>query len=143
MSEPSGHQASARCYCGASALQIEAAARSVVNCHCGQCRQLGGSAFTTWVSYLKSAVQASPATSMVAFQATTNVTRHFCGVCGSHLYTEDVRYPKIVGVPAGVVQGPVPLPTAHYFVDHKAAWHTINDGLPQFGGPSGFEATVA
>ena len=143
MSDTSEHLPSVRCYCGASALHIEAAARSVVNCHCGQCRQLGGSAFTTWVSYPKSSVRASSCASVVAFQATSNVTRHFCGVCGSHLYTADARYPKIVGVPAGAVQGPLPLPTAHYFVDHKAAWCTINDGLPQFGGQSGFEPAVA
>jgi hypothetical protein len=74
------------------------------------------------------------------FNATANTVRHFCKICGSHLYTTDARYPDIVGVPAGAIVGSMELvPTGHYHVDHKAPWHVISDRLPQFGGRSGFE----
>jgi hypothetical protein len=82
--------------------------------------------------------------SVTEFNATANVKRHFCGNCGSHVYTLDSRAPEIVGVPAGVIEGGLPKePKAHYFVGHKAAWHSINDPLRQFGGESGFEPTAA
>ena len=144
MSEPSASVVSARCYCGAVALCSEAAAQGVVHCHCGQCRRLSGAAFTTWVSLPKPAVHLSGTESLVAFNATSNVTRHFCKVCGSHVFTEDRRYTKVLGVPAGIIEGQLSLePKAHYFVSHKAAWHAISDGLPQFGGESGVEPTAA
>ena len=78
------------------------------------------------------------------YSATSNVLRHFCKNCGSHVYTFDARAPEIVGVPAGVIEGELlKQPKAHYFVHHKAAWHTIGDSLRQFGGESGFEPTAA
>ncbi len=127
------------CGCGAIAFTVEEAPRNIINCHCGLCRRLNGSAFTTWVSFSVRAFALSGKERLVSFAATQNVTRYFCSACGTHVFTSDVRYPKIVGVPAGIL-GELPLqPKAHYFVSHKAAWHAIGDDLPRFGGESGFE----
>jgi len=82
--------------------------------------------------------------SLSSFHVTPNGTRHFCRVCGSHVYSTDLRLPKIAGVPAGVIEDDLStLPQAHYFVGHKAEWHTIGDALPQFGGESGAEPSAA
>ena len=143
MSESLLHTILTKCYCGAVALCSEADARGIVHCHCGQCRRLSGNAFTTWVSLQKRAVHVAGAENIAVFNVTSNVARHFCKVCGSHAYTTDNRYPEILGVAAGSVEGSLPaMPKAHYFVSHKAAWHTISDTLPQFGGKSGFEPTA-
>ena len=133
----------ASCYCGAITLNSRGGAQSVIHCHCGQCRRLSGSAFTTWVSLAKSQVQVSGSEHLTMFKATSNVTRHFCKSCGSHVYTADGRLPHVLGVPAGIVKSALPLPKAHYFVGHKAVWQEINDALPQFGGESGFEPNAA
>jgi hypothetical protein len=128
------------CFCGAVRFRCAGTPRSVVQCHCGQCRRLSGAAFTTWVSFAKEVLSLSGQASLSAFQATENVTRHFCKVCGSHVYTSDARFSNVVGVPAGAIEGELQTqPSAHYFVSHKAAWHTIDDALPQFGGESGVE----
>ena len=132
------HALSARCFCGAAVLRLAAPAQGVVHCHYGQCRRLSGAAFTTWASFAHRTVDVITGEALAAFKATSNVTRHFCKFCGSHVFTSDARHPKLVGVPAGIVEGPRPASTAHYFVSHKAAWYAINDGLPQFGGGSGF-----
>ncbi|WP_407074877.1 GFA family protein [Roseateles sp.] len=135
---------SVRCYCGAVALDASAAPRGIVNCHCGQCRRLSGAAFTTWVSFRSTSILITGNESLTAFPVTTNVTRHFCRVCGSHVFTSDIRLPKVLGVPAGVIAGaPLTTPSAHYFVSHKASWHAICDGLPRFGGESGVEPPAA
>ena len=128
------------CACGTIRFKVDAAPKNVLHCHCGLCRQLNGSAFTTWISFSKQAFELFGEESLCSFAATQNVTRNFCKHCGTHVYTSDVRYPEIVGVPAGIVSSELPLlPKGHYFVDHKAAWHSIHDNLPQFGGESGFE----
>ena len=143
MSHVSALAVSAHCYCGAVGLHSESAPKSVVHCHCAQCRRLSGAAFTTWASLPKPAVSLFGSEQLVTFNATVHVTRHFCKVCGSHVFTTDKRYPQVLGVPAGVIEGQLSTaPEAHYFVNHKAAWHTILDGLPQFGGESGREPTA-
>jgi hypothetical protein len=130
---------SARCYCSAVRIQFNAAPKSVIHCHCGQCRRLSGSAFTTWVSFSRQAMELVGEASLSEFRATSNVLRRFCSHCGSHIYTTDSRATEIVGVPSGVIVGELPPPKAHYFVHHKAAWHAIGDALRQFGGETGFE----
>lgn len=128
------------CGCGAVTFTVREAPQSSINCHCGLCRRLSGNAFTTWVSFSTEAFDLSGQERLRSFAATLNVTRHFCSSCGTHVFTADARYPKIVGVPAGVIFGELELqPKGHYFVSHKAAWHAIGDSLPQFGGESGFE----
>jgi len=131
-----------RCFCGAVDQALTAPVSSVVNCHCGQCRQLSGAAFTTWVSVPAAALDHASLTepSVRAFDVTPRVRRHFCTRCGSHLFTTDTRLAGIVGLPLGAVHGgPVPAPTAHYFVDDRPAWLAFCDSLPRFGGESGIE----
>jgi hypothetical protein len=135
---------SAGCFCGAVKLQFSANTKGVINCHCGECRRLSGSAFTTWTAFAAEATAIEGKESLTAFQVTENVRRYFCRTCGSHVYTSDKRYSKMLGVPAGAFSSGVPFkPSAHYFVGHRAAWNEINDAIPQFGGESGHVPTDA
>ncbi|CAM3917728.1 GFA family protein [Roseateles saccharophilus] len=136
---------SIRCYCSAVSLQADAPPTSVVHCHCGQCRRLSGAAFTTWVSFPRAALATGSHEALSAFRATPNVRRHFCRICGCHVFSEDARLPTILGVPAGALGDGSPelRPSAHYFVDHRAAWHALGDELPRFGGESGVEPSAA
>jgi hypothetical protein len=144
MSSPISPALSLRCYCGAVTIEVQANPKGIVNCHCGQCRRLSGNAFTSWVSFPKQGIQTTGNEPLTAFAVTANVTRHFCRVCGSHVFTSDVRLPQVLGVPAGVIEGaPLSRPAAHYFVGHKAPWHSICDGQAQFGGESGVEPSAA
>lgn len=129
-----------RCYCGAVTLTAASGAKGVINCHCGQCRALGGSAYTTWVSVGRDDTTVAGAEHLQAFEPTANGRRHFCRHCGAHVFTEDRRMPGILGAPAGLFGTTLRAgPSAHYFVDDRAAWHAIDDALPRFGGPTGFE----
>ena len=134
----------ARCFCGAVTLRFSAAAKGVIHCHCGECRRLSGSAFTTWAAFARETVTIEGSATLTAFDVTPSVRRHFCRTCGSHAYTADQRHPALLGVPAGAIDGLAALqPVAHYFVDHRAAWHGIHDALPRFGGASGHEPSDA
>ena len=130
----------ARCFCGAVSLRFDAAVKSVINCHCGECRRLSGSAFTSWAAFARDAVGVEGSTALTAFDVTRNVRRYFCSTCGSHAYTSDQRHPGLLGVPAGLIEGgALPRPSAHFFADHRAAWTDIDDALPRFGGESGHQ----
>ncbi|WP_080666989.1 GFA family protein [Variovorax paradoxus] len=133
----------ARCYCHALEIGFDRSPRRTIHCHCGQCRSQSGATFTTWVSFSDPPQPRTGAQALGVFAPTANTMRHFCKICGSHLYTTDARDPGIVGVPFGaIVESTGLVPTGHYFVDDKAPWHVISDGLPQFGGRSGFEPIV-
>lgn len=138
MSEPQTEADFARCSCGAAQLKLTAKPTGVINCHCGQCRSFSGSAYTTWASDPVASVIVT-GTEHLTQHLTPNGVRHFCKHCGTHLYAADRRHDSIFGILAGTISANIPSPTAHYFVSHKALWHTIFDKLPQFGGPSGFE----
>ncbi len=130
----------ARCFCGAVTLRLGAAAKGVINCHRGECRRLSGSALTTWAAFACDAVRVEGSEALTAFDVTPNVRRHFCRRCGSHAYTADRRHPGLLGVPVGLIEGlDPPRPSAHFFVDHRAAWSDIDDAMPKFGGESGHE----
>lgn len=140
MSPQPGMALAARCFCGAVTLRFSALPKGVVNCHCGECRRLSGSAFTTWAAFARDTVMIEGGAALTAFDVTPNVRRHFCRSCGSHAHTSDQRHPALLGVPVGLIEGlALPRPSAHFFVDHRAAWCDINDALPRFGGESGHE----
>lgn len=133
-----------KCHCGAVALKLSVAPRAPINCHCGLCRRLSGSAFTTWVTAKVEEVEIDGEEELSLYQPTTNLERKFCRRCGTHVLTKDKRHPGILGIPAGLLAGlEVPPPSGEYFVSHKAPWFNISSGLPCFGGENGFEPVAA
>ncbi|HEY0721291.1 MAG TPA: GFA family protein [Gammaproteobacteria bacterium] len=129
------------CYCGAVRFEVVHPFKSVINCHCNMCRSLSGAAYTTWVSVPAEQFRYRQGESQLsAYTVSSHVAKRFCPICGTAVSYTDARYPDIVGIPAGIIRPPLcQAPTAHYFVGDKAAWTHICDGLPQFGGESGFE----
>ena len=132
------------CYCGALSVSVKAPLRPPINCHCGQCRRLSGAAFTTWLTLRRDEVAVAGHASLTTFAPTVNLVRHFCSVCGSHVYTTDTRLPKAMGLPAGLfADALVPTPSGEYFVDDKAPWHTVPAGATCFGGTTGTQRVGA
>lgn len=113
-----------------------------INCHCGQCRRLSGAAFSTWLTAPSDACTFPELSLLTAYQASEHCTRHFCKVCGGHLFTRDARMPEHVGFPAGAFpDAEVPAIRAEYFTDDKAPWcKAVQAGAAQHGGISGYEA---
>ncbi|TDM05412.1 MAG: hypothetical protein C4K60_11535 [Ideonella sp. MAG2] len=134
----------ASCFCGAATLTVPLPLRPPIHCHCSQCRRLSGAAWTTWVSVPRPAVSIQGQDALRSFAATPNVLRHFCGQCGTHVYTADARMPQVLGIPAGILPpDSVTKAKCHYFVSDKAHWATLPEGEPCFGGPTGTEALSA
>lgn len=128
------------CYCGAVTVEVAAALRPPVNCHCGQCRRLSGAAFTTWITARQESVVLSGGHRLTRFAPTPRLLRHFCAVCGSHVFTTDARLPGTWGFPAGLFPGDqVSTPASDWFVSDKAPWYALAGGTKCYGGPDGTE----
>ncbi|WP_165973897.1 GFA family protein [Paucimonas lemoignei] len=128
------------CFCGRAAFEYDGLPSGVIHCHCGMCRRLSGAAFTTWISIPKQNFRLLSSGTLKKFSLSNNAVRNFCSECGTHVFTEDARYPDVIAIPAGVVAGALQRKIdGHYFVSDKAEWHIIGDELPQFGGETGFE----
>jgi hypothetical protein len=119
------------CVCGHMRYEVEDSFLYALNCHCSSCRRATGSAFKPFAGIEREKLRLlqDPPDSIRFGSELGHDLR--CGKCGSLLYSV-VREGKFVHVTLGtLVDEPTIRPTAHIFVDSKAPWYTITDGLPQ------------
>lgn len=128
------------CHCQGFRASLIAPPTALINCHCGLCRQLSGAAFSTWATAREQGYTILESAGLRHYQATDNVSRVFCELCGTHVFSVDRRLPGKIGIPAGIITGGIlPAPSGQYFVDDKAQWHAITDSTPRYGGANGME----
>jgi hypothetical protein len=121
------------CLCGGIQYEVTAFG-TVVNCHCSMCRKATGAAFRTRATVPTAAFRWLAGEALVSkYESSPGETRTFCRVCGATLATFFRDHPDQIGLPLGTLDGdPGVRPSAHVFVDSKAPWFEIADGLPQF-----------
>jgi len=121
-----------QCFCGAVKYEIKGGLYDARSCHCSRCRK----AFSSQASAY--ALVKSTEFSWLSGEdlLTSYVGKHgagmqFCSVCGSTLcglYDGDVH-----GVTLGCLNGdPDVKLDMHIFVDSRARWETIAEGIPQY-----------
>jgi hypothetical protein len=119
------------CACGAVRYRVEGSMRPVVACHCSQCRK----AFTNYAAF--SAAQRGDlnienAERITWFESSPGVRRGFCSRCGSALFWDRASN-GFVSVSGGSLDQPSGLnQVRHIFMDDKADFYEIGDGLEQF-----------
>ncbi len=131
-----------QCFCGEVQFDIMLPVFGVIYCHCNMCRHSNGSDYTTWVRVLSENFKITKGQESVAELAITEKnSSYFCCECSSTLYTADKDYTDSIGVLRGMIRGDIGQePLKHFFYDNRVAWLDVQDGLPKFGGKSGFEA---
>lgn len=131
-----------KCLCGSVSWEINGEPDSAYHCHCAMCRKMHGAAFGTYYfATMENFDWTGVRDSIVDYRSSTELTRSFCGTCGSVVPNsyDDERY---VFVPAGN-HDDGPAITAHIFVGSKAPWYEITDQLPQYQEhPPGDDAPV-
>jgi hypothetical protein len=122
-----------RCSCGAVHYSVEDAFVYAGYCHCSQCRQSSGSAFTAFAGIEKEKLKVTKgAEDITVFEKNPDDLVSFCRLCGSVLFSI-VREGSFVHVTLGTLEGgPSIRPSFHIFVGSKAPWHEIADALPQY-----------
>jgi hypothetical protein len=136
-----GDKVGGSCSCGAVRFLVTLPSRFCAHCHCNNCRKAHGAAFVTWVGVPNAQFELTAGEEHLARYLTdTGATRSFCDRCGTTLLYQGPRWPDEVHVARAVIDGEIDkLPKAHVYVDHRAPWFEITDGLDQYGGTTGME----
>lgn len=121
------------CYCGRVRFRARGVSPEVVECHCSQCRKQAGHRYAS-TGARTSDVEIDGAANLTWFRASPAAERGFCSTCGSHLFWR-VSDKDYTGILAASIDEPSGLHMAkHIFVDDKADYYEISDGLPRFSG---------
>lgn len=134
MAEPLGGS----CLCGAVRYELRGTPRLMYHCHCGTCRKANGASVATNLMLgVDDFVIVAGQDRLTAFESSPNKHRHFCSACGSPIYSQSAATPDVVSLRIGTLDGdPGVRPAAHIWVDSRAPWDDVCDGLPQL--PRGF-----
>jgi hypothetical protein len=122
------------CLCGGIRFQVEGELAPIQVCHCSQCRKAHGTPFATNMPIPASSFNLTQGRELLKqFESSPGKIRHFCGRCGSPIYSTKDTLPGVVRLRAGLLDDPLGVrPAFHFHVASKASWWRINDDLPQF-----------
>ncbi len=122
------------CLCGKVTYTYAGEIQQVSMCHCKQCRTAQGSAFVAVCPVDATLLVFEGEKHIKRYESTEGKYRAFCGECGSPLYSANEELPSIKRLRLGSLDQQVkPDNRYHKFVNHKADWFDIVDGLTQFG----------
>ena len=122
----------ARCCCGACALELEGEPTMNGLCHCANCKKRTGSAFG-WSVYFADVQIAGRSGDLVMYQprSATPQTRWFCARCGTTLYWKSDFMPTHTGVAGGcLADQDIPPPTFQASIGGRCLWVGLPDSWP-------------
>ena len=118
------------CLCGAVRYRIKDSLRPVVYCHCTQCRSTSGH-FVAATAVLKENLELVSEQGLAWYQSSASARRGFCRICGSSLFWFPVS-DSYISIMAGTLDQPTGIKAAeHIYVEFKADYYELKDGLPQ------------
>lgn len=119
------------CKCGAIQFQIDQEPVWTGYCHCGDCRKATGAPVSAFVIFKKEDVQWS-GDARREHKPSSEVTRSFCGTCGSPISYEHTQWPDRIDLSTGLFDDVAALvPTEHIWCANKLPWLNIQDELPR------------
>ena len=124
------------CLCRAVRYAYRGEVGPAAYCHCEDCRRCTGSAFNVGVRLdakrfrlLRGAPRAFAKTA----GSGNKISRHFCGDCGSPIFTSSPRHPDHVYVKAGTLDDPMIVrPAYQSWAASSVAWAAIPADLPAY-----------
>jgi hypothetical protein len=124
------------CLCGRVRYEYTGDVGPANYCHCWDCRRCTGSAYNIGVR-LRAAqfrvTSGSPKGYTKRGDSGSQLTRHFCGECGSPLFTSSPRHPDYVYAKAGGLDDPtIVRPTHQSWTASAVPWARIDHELQSF-----------
>ena len=124
-----------KCLCGAIKFTADGEVPVMANCHCTACRQSTGSAFAT-LMFMKCAdvtILGKPLTYQHSSDGGSLMTKHFCGICGTPMFTENSSREGMLGLRAGIINEHEEfLPKVNVYISSKMKATALDDGIPAF-----------
>jgi hypothetical protein len=124
------------CGCGAVRWELSEPAVGASYCHCTRCQRRTGSAASAGARIVPGSFRVTAGEEHIrAWRPGDGFEKHFCGECGSALFSRDPDDHDRVSVRLGSFDGdPGVRPESRQFTDYAAAWEPIpDDGLPRYG----------
>jgi hypothetical protein len=120
-----------RCFCGTVAFSAGPALYAPTLCHCASCRRASGAHAVGWVTVAAEQfefVQGEPR----VYHSSRDVTRTFCGTCGSPLTYQHQSRGGEIDITIGTLDAPDDYaPVDHIWMEDALGWDRPGDGLPQ------------
>ncbi len=125
---------SGSCLCKIVQFEIHGPIRSIVYCHCSECRKAQGSAFASNGIVAANEFRiVSGEDQLTAYANSATQNKYFCRHCGSPIMSKNTNHPDQVRIRLGTIESDITeRPAAHIFVGSKANWNSIQDTLSQF-----------
>jgi hypothetical protein len=122
------------CLCGGIQFSINADLAPIQVCHCSQCRKAQGGPFATNIPVPVAAFVLTTGTELLKkYESSEGKFRHFCGTCGSPVFSSRQSLPDVIRVRAGLINDKLTSGIAfHAHVGSKSEWWSINDDALQF-----------
>ncbi len=114
------------CLCGQVTYEINGPLRSVVGCHCNQCRKATGH-FVAATQTRTEHLQINGQDNITWFQSSENAKRGFCATCGSPLFWRELDSDN-TSVMAGTLDGETGLTMDRQIhTESKGDYYTLPD----------------
>jgi hypothetical protein len=123
------------CLCGAVRYVLKGDLVAVAICHCTHCQRQSGSilSFNVVVSEADYDQQGETMVYVDKGDSGQPLYRHFCGTCGSPVFTKTAMAPGKVVVRAGTLDSMEGLqPTSEIYTDHAVKWLAPITGTARF-----------
>ncbi len=123
------------CLCGDIRYEFSGEPLMAGICHCKNCQRQAGSAFSTLYGVPKAAFQLTGEPKLYEDSDTESgntVERHFCGNCGSPIYSAIPSQPDVLFLKTGTLDSTDGFaPGFHVWCDSKQGWVDLPEGVPQ------------
>jgi hypothetical protein len=119
------------CLCGNVRYTLTGTPQSGLICHCLSCRRAAGAQSVAWLNFPSGGFSLISG-ELTEYRSSADVSRTFCGQCGTTLTYRYEGNPDFVFVTAASLDDPEEFaPTYHAWMEEKISWDRANDGLPQ------------
>lgn len=123
------------CQCGALRYRCEGQPLVAFNCHCNRCQKFSGTGHGSYILLPGGATQVSGERSVWSYVADSgaNVARHFCPICGTHVFGITSRHPgNFVALASSLDDRTLFRPTLALFTAEAAPWDAADASLQCF-----------
>ncbi len=119
---------SGSCNCGSITYDVTGKVRSVVNCHCGICRKMNGSAFSTYVAVADEDITIT-GDCLQCHNVTESAKKHFCKKCGTPIFNSNPKYSGLKILHLGSLDSPLDFaPNVNIYCESRLDWlHHLPD----------------
>ncbi|WP_196257638.1 GFA family protein [Pelagibacterium limicola] len=123
------------CACGSVSVAVDGRALSMLLCSCRDCRKATGTGHSGFVIMRRDDVTVSGETRHFTKIANSGseISRHFCPICGTPVYGVTARSPALILLPVGLFTEPDWfVPTQAIFSRSHLVWDALPEGIAQY-----------